>query len=191
MAEQAPQPEPVVVATAAPTTLAAQPEAPGAPLAPLAIRSLPRKGRITYQLNYNLNGMPTQIGRTVQTWELDGNSYRFDSRSETTGLARLTRFGPRVFTSSGEITPQGLRPREFTSSVTVSGNVDNSAASFDWNTKQLQYGRAIDRKSAVLPPGAQDFVSFMYQLSLAPFTTSAGSRIALPVTNGARFEELE
>lgn len=180
-----PEQEPVVIATAAPTTLATE---PAAPLPPQAIRALPRKGRIAYQLNYFVNGAPLQVGRTVQSWELSGNQYKLDSRSETSGLARLTRFGPRVFSSSGEVTAHGLQPREFTSSVTTSGNVDNSAARFDWNTKQLQFGRAIDQKSAALPPGAQDFVSFMYQLSLAPM---AGNRIQIPLTNGVRFDTLE
>lgn len=183
--EKPPEQEPVVVATAAPTTLAA--EAATSTL-PQAIRALPRKGRIAYNLNYFVNGAPLQVGRTVQSWELSGNQYRLDSRSETSGLARLTRFGPRVFSSIGEITGHGLQPREFTSSVTTSGNVDNSAARFDWNARQLQFGRPIDQKSAALPLGAQDFVSFMYQLSLAPMS---GNRIQIPLTNGVRFDTLE
>jgi hypothetical protein len=187
-AETAPEQEPVRVATAAPTTLAVTPDPPEAPAAPLAVRVLPRKGRITYTLNYYMSGSPMQAGRTVQTWEVEGNQYRFDSRSETVGIARLTRFGPRVFMSTGEITPQGLQPREFTSHVTTSGNVDASGARFDWQGKQLRYGRPIDLKSAALTPGTQDFLSFMYQLSLAPIS---GGRIQLAMTNGVRFDLLE
>ena len=185
-AEETPKPEPVVVATAAPTT-----SATAAPTLPPAVRALPPRGRLSYNLNYYLGGSPLNVGTTEQSWEMTGNRYKIDSQSRTVGLARLTRFGPRIYTSSGEITEHGLQPREFTSSVTVSGNVDNSAARFDWGAQQLQFGRPTDQKSANLPPGAQDFISFMYQLSLAPITPLTGNRLSIPITNGVRFETTE
>ena len=172
-------PEPVVVAMAAPTTFTPE---------PAIIKTLPRRGRITYSLNYYLSNMPTTVGRTVQTWEAVDNTYKLDSESQTVGLARLTRFGPRIYHSSGMVTERGLLPRTFTSKVVVSGKSDDSAAQFDWDKSTLQFGRAADQKNTALPAGAQDLLSFMYQLSLAP---PPRGRLQIPVTTGVYFENYE
>jgi hypothetical protein len=177
--EPTPAPEPVVVANAAPTTFTPE---------PAIIKTLPRRGRITYNLNYYLSNSPTTIGRTVQTWETEDNAYKLDSLSETVGLARLTRFGPRVYHSSGTVTERGLQPQRFTSKVVVSGKTDDSAAQFDWDKSTLQFGRATDQKNTPLHAGAQDLLSFMYQLSLAP---PPRGRVQIPVATGVRFENYE
>lgn len=172
-------PEPVVVAMAAPTTYTPE---------PAIIKTLPRRGRITYSLNYYLSNMPTTVGRTVQTWEAMDNTYKLESLSQTVGLARLTRFGPRTYHSSGIVTERGLLPHSFTSKVVVSGKSDDSAAQFDWNKSTLQFGRTADQKNAALPAGAQDLLSFMYQLSLAP---PPRGRLQIPVTSGIYFENYD
>lgn len=175
----APAPEPVVIAHAAPSTFTPE---------PAIIKTLPRRGRITYDLNYYLSNLPTNVGRTVQTWASEGNTYQLDSLSETVGLARLTRFGPRIYHSSGIITGRGLLPHLFTSKVVVSGKADDSAAQFDWDKNTLQFGRATDQKNTALPAGSQDVLSFMYQLSLAP---PPRGRVQIPVTTGVGFESYE
>jgi hypothetical protein len=177
--EPTPAPEPVVVANAAPTTFTPE---------PAIIKTLPRRGRITYNLNYYLSNSPTTIGRTVQTWETSDNAYKLDSLSETVGLARLTRFGPRVYHSSGTVTARGLQPQSFTSKVVISGKSDDSAAQFDWDKSTLQFGRPADQKNTPLHAGAQDLLSFMYQLSLAP---PPRGRVQIPVATGVRFENYE
>lgn len=171
--------EPVVLAHAAPSTFVPE---------PAIIKTLPRRGRIAYAMNYYMSSSPTLIGRTVQTWEAVDNTYRLDSHSETVGLARLTRFGPRIYSSSGTVTERGLLPRNFTSKVVVSGKSDVSTAQFDWSGKELQFGRANDQKNAALPAGSQDLLSFMYQLSLAP---PPRGRVQIPITNGVRFESYD
>ncbi|HTD90036.1 MAG TPA: DUF3108 domain-containing protein [Burkholderiales bacterium] len=176
----APATDPVVIARVAPSH--------GVPDLAVTIKTLPRRGRITYNLNYYLSNMPTTVGRTVQTWEAADNAYKLDSLSETVGLARLTRFGPRVYHSSGVVTLRGLQPHRFTSKVVISGNADDSAAQFDWDMSTLQFGRPADQKHTALPAGAQDLLSFMYQLSLAP---PPRGRVQIPVTTGVRFENYE
>ena len=175
----APAPEPIIVATAAPSTFTPE---------PVIVKTLPRRGRITYALNYYLSNLPTTIGRTVQTWETIDNTYKLDSYSETVGLARFTRFGPRIYHSSGAVTERGLVPKNFTSKVVVSGQSDDSAAQFDWDKSLLQFGRAADPKNTALPLGAQDLLSFMYQLSLAP---PPRGRVQILVATGVRFEPYE
>ena len=71
---------------------------------------------------------------------------------------------------------------EVVATVTVrvrGGKTEKVAADFDWDAASAAFGDP--RRKAVLPADAQDIVSFMYQLGLAPLTPG---RIALPVTNG-------
>ncbi|HTE15616.1 MAG TPA: DUF3108 domain-containing protein [Burkholderiales bacterium] len=176
---RSPEPEPVVLANAAPSTFAPE----------LAfIKTLPKRGRIAYDLNYYLSDAPTLVGRTVQTWEALDNTYKLDSLSETVGLARLTRFGPRVYHSSGTVSERGLQPERFTAKVVIRGKSDDSAAAFDWSNHALQFGRPTEQQNAALPSGSQDLLSFMYQLSLAP---PPRGRLQMPITNGVRFERYE
>ncbi len=172
----APTPEPVVLADAAPSTF--MPE-------PAVIKTLPRRGRISYALNYYLSDLPTLVGRTVQTWEAQNSEYALESYSETVGLARFTRFGPRTYRSSGTVSERGLQPHTFSAKVVIRGKTDDAVAQFDWRNKALQFGRGEEQKSAALPAGSQDLLSFMYQFSLAP---PPRGRLTLPITTGTRFE---
>jgi Protein of unknown function (DUF3108) len=175
----APEPEPVVLANAAPGML--MPE-------PAVIKTLPRRGRISYDLNYYLSNMPTLVGRTVQSWEASDNVYTLDSLSETVGLARLTRFGPRVYRSSGMVGEHGLQPQSFTSKVELRGKTEEADARFDWGNNAIQFGTAGEKKNAALPAGSQDLLSFMYQFSLAP---PPRGRLQMALTNGSRFESYD
>jgi hypothetical protein len=112
---------PDVVAIAPPTTLAA-PEPPPLP-------SLPRRGRISYTLF--LGTQKFEIGRTVQTWEVDGDTYRIGSSSETTGLAAVLRSERRTYLSVGTVTRSGLRPRSFLMSRSRGRDSEVARARFD------------------------------------------------------------
>jgi hypothetical protein len=171
-----PDPEPVMIANAAPSTFAPE---------PTQIKNLPRRGRIAYEMHYNLNQVPLLVGLTVQTWEAADNGYQLESRSEPVGMARLTRFGPRTYRSSGAVTERGLRPERFSANVVLRGKADESSAQFDWGKNTLQFGRADDQKASALPAGSQDLLSFMFQLSLAP---PPRGRLSMPITTGTRFE---
>lgn len=176
---RAPEPEPVVLAHAAPSTYVPE---------PAVIKTLPRRGRIRYDLNYYLSNLPTLVGRTVQTWETVDNTYKLESLSETVGLARLTRFGPRSYRSNGTVTERGLQPQSFASTVVMRGKPEDVAAQFDWSTHTLQFGRADEIKTAALPAGSQDLLSFIYQLALAP---PPRGRLQMPITSGTRFDNYE
>jgi len=99
------------------------------------------------------------------------------------GLARLAPIGPHEYHSIGQVTERGLVPQRFTSKEVRRGASNEAAAQFDWDKNQLQFGRANEAKSAALPAGSQDFVSFMFQLSLAPPPRGRGT---LPAAAAAR-----
>ncbi len=175
--EPAPMPAapPVAVASTAPTTFAL-PETPPLP-------SFPRKGRITYLLTMGPDHTP--VGRTVQTWEFEGDRYRLGSQSESTGLIELFRPHRYHYLSQGTLSDQGLRPERFLASIKRGGRTEEMLAVFNWSERRAHLGRVPQQTTVALPAGSQDVISFMYQLALAP---PAAGRIHLPFTRGSRLE---
>jgi hypothetical protein len=169
-AAEAPSSEPVALPIA---------EAPQA--AP--VKSLPRKGRIAYTMYFGTEGFT--VGKTVQSWEVEGDGYRLGSVSETTGIVELFRAQRHIYLSEGRLTAEGLQPEKFFMSRTRRGRTEAAQARFDWEAGTLTLGKVPDQRGAALSPEAQDIVSFMYQLALSP---PAPGRIRLPITNGSRFE---
>lgn len=174
-AEEPAAPDPVVVASAAPTVFQS-PEAPPLP-------SFPRKGRITYSLTIGPDH--TTVGRTVQTWEFDGTQYTLGSQSESTGLIEMFRPHRYHYLSRGTVSDQGLRPERFVASVKRGSRSEESLAVFNWNEGQVRLGRMPQQATVALPAGSQDIISFMYQLALVP---PAPGRITLPFTRGRQLE---
>jgi hypothetical protein len=167
--------EPIVIADAAPSTF--MPER-------AAIKSLPRRGRIAYALYMGTDKF--EVARTVQSWETGAdNQYKLESTSGTSGLVSVFRNEQRIFRSAGRMTEYGLRPDHFMSSRIRRGQADESTARFDWSNNSITLSRGVTQRSAALPAGSQDILSFMYQLALAP---PAPGRLQIAITNGTRFE---
>jgi hypothetical protein len=117
--------------------------------------------RIRYSATYGERGFV--IGETRQEFVVDGGHYTLRSTFEPTGLAAL-RGRTRSQDSSGEVTVDGLRPREFRDQR--EGREPESAA-LDWVAGKVAFSG--DRGEAVLPAAAQDLLSVFYQLGwLAP-----------------------
>jgi hypothetical protein len=176
-ASQADQaPEPVVVATAPESNVADAP----------AIRTLPRKGRITYNLVYGRDQFP--VGRTVQTWEMDDARYRLASRSETTGIVDFFRSQHRTYLSRGAVTREGLRPDTFLMSRNRGRGPEEARAKFDWERGAVQLEGSGGPHTEKLSGPTQDLLSLMYQISLDPPTRG---RLQQTVTNGSRLDTYE
>jgi len=190
----APQPEPETAPEPQePAPAAAEPTPPPQQVATIApsvpeppVHTLPRRGRITYTLSYG--EAAHNVGRVVQSWEASDGTYTLASDAETTGIVEFFRPQRLRYMSQGKITAQGLRPDSFLMSRTRRGQTEAARARFDWSALNLVYGNAREEKSAALPAGAQDVMSFIYQLALVP--PSPGS-YQLPITTGFRFETYE
>lgn len=166
---------PVVVASTAPTTFTL-PDTPPLP-------GFPRRGTITYLLTMGSDQTP--VGRTVQTWEFEGDRYRLGGQSESTGLIELFRPHRYHYLSQGTLSDQGLRPERFLASVKRGSRTEESLAVFNWAERSVRLGRMPQQSTVPLPDGSQDLLSFMYQLALAP---PAPGRIQLPLTRGPRLD---
>jgi len=151
---------------------------------PVLARRLPRRGEITYELY--LGNDKFNVGRTQQAWELNDDSYRLSSVSETTGLVSLFTRQRLAYESRGRLTAGGLRPEHFTMQRVRWGRSEDAAADLDWSAMTAMIGNP--QRGVALPADAQDLVSFMYQLGLMPL---APGRIELPITNGWKLERYE
>jgi hypothetical protein len=170
----APDAQPIVVAKAEPSMF--KPELP-------PLRTLPRKGQITYNLVYGRDRFP--VGRTVQNWQIDGTTYRIASASETTGIIDFFRSQHRNYLSRGSLTREGLRPESFLMSRNRGRGLEEARAAFDWADGKLTLGSVSEQRRETLPEGSQDLVSFVYQLAINP---PQPGRMRVPVTNGNKIE---
>lgn len=148
--------------------------------------SLPRRGRITYTLLYGNDR--SYVGKAVQSWEIEADTYLLSSEAETGGIVELFRPQRLRYLSQGRITPQGLQPESFLMSRTRRGQNEAAQARFNWGAGSLTFGPTRDQKSVSLPASAQDFMSFIYQYALTP---PAPGRFRVPITTGTRFEVYE
>jgi hypothetical protein len=150
-AEVAENPTPAVAGAAAVTPPA---EPPPAELA------LPPQGEIVFTV---LRGDPPAIiGRSVQSWELRENSYRITSVMETVGLAALLRPTRMESESRGRIVASGLAPESFVSRRPGKEGAERvDRVEFDWTSSVARFSSGAN---APLPAGAQDLLSFNFQL---------------------------
>ncbi len=153
---------------------------------PGVLPAFPRRGRISYNIVYGRDGFP--VGRTEQTWQIDGTRYQLASRSETTGILDAVRSQHRTYVSKGELTPKGLRPDTFLMSRNRGRGSEEARAQFHWNQGTVTLGAPDAQREQSLPNGSQDLVSFMYQLALDP---PRPGRTTVSVTNGSRLETYE
>ena len=172
-------PAPVVAAAAPPVEpppVAVAPAPTPEPAVPVpAQTSLPGKGRMRYVVTRGEGGFV--IGQSIHTWEHDGFSYRLKSLTETTGLAAVFKPVQVLQSSQGEVSADGLRPREFRHERI--GGIDT--ATFDWLNRFVTY--AGRRESIV--GGTQDMLSMYYQIVLlAP----KSGMLDMPIATGRKLE---
>ncbi|MBZ0105063.1 MAG: DUF3108 domain-containing protein [Sulfuricella denitrificans] len=127
--------------------------------------TLPERAEIRYTLYKGRDGFP--VGRAEHIWKREGRHYSITQIAEASGIVSLFYSGRHVQISEGVITTNGLRPDSYW--VQRGQSADKTdAAKFDWQDRQLTFGTAGDTRTASLPNGTQDLLSFLYQLSFAP-----------------------
>jgi hypothetical protein len=150
---------------AAATSVAAAPAASAGGAAPAvasappaAIESrLPPHGMIRYRVDRGDSNF--EIGVSRQEWEIVDGRYRLISLVETSGLVWLIKAYRIEMESRGWLTADGLRPESF--AIRRNGQETREKAAFDWDSMTVRVG---ERAEQALNPGAQDLLSFNYQL---------------------------
>ncbi|MFC5300373.1 DUF3108 domain-containing protein [Azospira restricta] len=149
-------------AAAAPPSSEAMPSAaePPAAVEPAATSpQLPASGEIRYVVHRG--DPPTLIGSARHRWQMADGRYRIESVMETTGVAAWLR-AVRVETeSSGALVAGGLQPERYVSRRLDRERERVEQVDFDREAGLVRFGKGA---TAPLPAGAQDLLSFNYQL---------------------------
>lgn len=156
---------------------AAQAPVPPSP-PPAAEPRLPARGSIRYAVYRGTQGL--QVGQASHEWLFEGGTYRITTVTETSGLAAFFKPIRLELESSGKLVAEGLQPERLV--TRRDGKMTTENADFDWNTRQVTLAR--DGRRFDLPPGAQDIVSFQYQLAFVP---QLGDGTSLEIATGKKF----
>ena len=136
----------------------------------------PQSVSATY--NLYLNG--AHVAVMNETYDAKDTTYRIVSESVPLGvLALLQR--PATVVSTGQLTPEGLRPERFEGRAIGRGEV---RAEFDWAGERLSFGRDGKTETIALPRGTQDRLSIMYQFMFHPL--DGREKLDLAMTDGRR-----
>ncbi|HEX7218794.1 MAG TPA: DUF3108 domain-containing protein [Burkholderiales bacterium] len=124
-----------------------------------AYAELPAHIEIDYELRRN-GSITADISAVL---EQGGGEYRLVERWHGRGLFAL--LGRATRTSLGSVLRHGVRVREFTDER--SGR-DTARAWFDWKSNLLTSRYKGKTRTEAIPPNAQDRISFLLALALAP-----------------------
>jgi hypothetical protein len=118
--------------------------------------------RVTLRYQMLRNG--SVIGDLVETLEHDGRSYTITS--ELKGRGALAVLGSLKRTTRGRITPDGLRPDEYSDQRL--GGVWVASAKFDWEARTVTQGRKGKAETAKMPGTVLDPLSLAYNFAFVP-----------------------
>ena len=145
--------------------------------APESSPRLPPQGMIRYRVDRGDSNF--EIGFAQHTWEIRGNSYRLLSAAETTGLVWIFKPVRVQMESRGQMNHEGFQPEHF--AIDRNGIKTRDNALFDWASMKITVGGRSEHK---LTTGAQDLLSFAYQLGFLPHLESG---VAITITTGRKY----
>ena len=138
---------------------------------------LPPHGRIRYRVDRGDSNF--EIGYAEHRWQIADGRYRITSVAETTGIVWLFKSIRVEMQSEGWLTVNGLQPERF--SVRRDGRPSRERAEFDWQAMTVS---VAERGAQPLDPGAQDFLSFNYQLG---YLSQLDASHRLPIATGKKY----
>ncbi len=139
---------------------------------------LPVRGAIRYAVYRGTERL--EVGRASHEWFFADGAYRITTITETSGVAAWFKPIRIEMESHGKLVAGGLQPKQL---LTRRNGVETKEnADFDWEAHRLTLAR--DGRSFDLRDGAQDIVSFQYQLAFTPQLTNG---VSLEVATGKNF----
>jgi hypothetical protein len=119
----------------------------------------PRQVELTYETSRN----GITLAEVTYALEHDERTYRVIETTKGRGILALR--GTTRRTSRGMVTPEGLKPVEFTDERT---GRNTARANFDWNAKTITQQYKGEPRTEPLPPNAHDRLAFVLDLGFAP-----------------------
>jgi hypothetical protein len=119
----------------------------------------PRQVELIYETSRN----GVTLAEVTYVLEHDGSNYQITETTRGRGILALRGTTRRM--SRGMVTPEGLKPVEFTDERT---GRNTARASFDWKAKTVTLQYKGDPRTEPLPPNAHDRLAFLLDLAFAP-----------------------
>jgi hypothetical protein len=136
-------------------------------------------------LEYELKKGEMQIAHTKETITQDGRAFKISSEAKAVGALALFNKGGIKRSSEGEITAQGLRPREFKDQR---NDKSPNVATFDWRAKiiYLKHDDKVEQES--LNSNTLDQLSFSYSFAFGP---AKDKELKFAMTDGKRISQYQ
>ena len=150
------------------------------PLSP-AVAAPPSKVSASYEIYKG----GIKIGQVEEVFARENDRYTITSTTRAVGVLAIFKPGKIVYSSSGLVGADGLRPLKFSDLREGEGSKDRRAE-FDWKTKQLTLIQPAQRTVVPLPDGTQDRLSAMYQFMFLPLGKS--DALNFNMTNGGKLD---
>lgn len=141
---------------------------------------LPGEAKIEFEV---YRGDALRIGESRYHWVHDGQRYRMDTVTETTGLAALLKPLRIDQRSEGELADGGLRPHRF-SQTSSSGKPPEETVVFDWASSRVILRSGTKTADEALTPGTQDMASLWLEVI---WRAQYGGSFDFPVATGRRY----
>lgn len=149
-------------------------------LSPHVAHAQPQKIMLEYEVTRDDKPFATVKESFIQ----EASAYRIESMTKGVGIYAL--FGERKLSSEGEVTVEGLKPRQF--ETRLGDNPKKTLrAEFDWMNQTLNVQAKGKTKTLPLLPNTQDLASYAYQFRfMANLLTGA---LNLPLTTGKKINQ--
>jgi Protein of unknown function (DUF3108)/Family of unknown function (DUF6134) len=146
-------------------------------LAAAAAGAAPQSITATYDFSF----AGISVGELSETYRREGDRYRIDSVARPNRLAEL--FFPTFReSSSGSVTPRGLRPETFSHSRSDDDS-KTRRAEFDWSNRSVSLTFDGRSETQSVAEATQDALSMKYQFQFAPPTPGES---AISMTDGKK-----
>lgn len=148
----------------------------------LAAPALAAPTEIAAEYRILAGGIP--IGRMVESYVREANTYRIESTTRAEGPLKLFLDETVVLRSEGRVVAGGLQPLRFEQKRAGDPSRD-ILATFDWPGGRLHSAYRGEVKTVSLPPGTQDRLSILYQfMNMQP----GGNEVRMHMSNGRKVE---
>ena len=136
------------------------------------------------EAEYKISRNGLHIGRVLETYARDGNTYRIESVTRTDGVLKLLYDDSIVLQSEGRFGAAGLVPLRFEQRRARDPSRD-IRATFDWERAVMHSEYKGEKQDHALPRGTQDRLSVMYQfMNVKPI----GDEVTMYMSNGRKVE---
>ncbi len=139
------------------------------------------------EAQYEVYKAGIRIVTMTETYTRKDDHYALESVSNAVGLLAVIKAETIRVTSSGSVTPHGLRPEHYASTRKLDSD-RNTRAEFDWNAHHITLAYRGSLHTEALAAGTQDRLSAMYQMMFLPLQ---GMRVLklLMYNNGTRVDD--